>query len=407
MARIRLLPREATPDAGVLLRTRAIRGFGDGFVSVLLPLHLATLGMGNTGVGAVVTATLVGSAALTLAVGLLAHRFPRRGLLLRASLLMTATGIGFAVVHDFWPLFVVAFVGTLNPSSGDVSVFLPTEQALLPQTVAASARTSLYARYSLVGSLSAAFGALAAGLPEYVANRTSLGLGSALDGMFLLYGALGLVALVLYRSLSPAIEPAGGKTSRPLGPSKRTVYRLSALFSLDSFGGGFVVQSILALWLFQKFDLSVATAGTIFFWTSLFAAFSQLAAPRLAARIGLVQTMAYTHLPANLFLIATPFMPTLPLAIATLLARSLVSSMDVPARTSYVMAVVTPEERPAAASVTNVPRSLASALGPFPAGYLLGLTTFGWPLVIGGTLKATYDLLLLGMFRKLKPPEET
>jgi predicted MFS family arabinose efflux permease len=225
--------------------------------------------------------------------------------------------------------------------------------------------------------------------------------------MFLLYGALGLVALVLYRSLSPAIEPAGGKPSRPLGPSKRTVYRLSALFSLDAFGGGFVVQSILALWLFQKFDLSVATAGTIFFWTSLFAAFSQLAAPRLAARIGLVQTMAYTHLPANLFLIATPFMPTLPLAIATLLARSLVSSMDVPARTSYVMAVVTPEERPAAASVTNVPRSLASALGPFPAGYLLGLTTFGWPLVIGGTLKAAYDLLLLGMFRKLKPPEET
>ncbi|MEA2514891.1 MAG: hypothetical protein QOJ59_4380, partial [Thermomicrobiales bacterium] len=198
----------------------------------------------------------------------------------------------------------------------------------------------------------------------------------------------------------------GGRSISPLGASKRTVYRLAALFSLDSLGGGFVVQSLLALWLFQRFDLSVATTGTIFFWSGLFSAFSQLAAPRLAARIGLVQTMVFTHLPANLFLIATPFMPTLPLAIATLLARSLVSSMDVPARTSYVMAVVSPEERPAAASVTNVPRSLASALGPFPAGYLLGLSTFGWPLVIGGTLKAVYDLLLLAMFHKLKPPEE-
>jgi MFS family permease len=405
--RLRLLPREATSDAGLLLRTRAIRGFGDGFVSVLLPLHLATLGFGTTRVGAVVTATLVGSAALTLAVGLLAHRFPRRALLLRASLLMAATGVGFALVHDFWPLLVVAFVGTLNPSSGDVSVFLPTEQALLPQTVAASGRTSLFARYSLAGSLSAAVGALCAGLPEILSNRTSIHLGNALDGMFLLYGALGLATMLVYRSLSPAIEPAGGPAKAPLGPSKKTVYRLAALFSLDSLGGGFVVQSLLALWLYQKFDLSVATTGTIFFWTGLFAAFSQLAAPRLAARIGLVQTMVFTHLPANLFLIATPFMPTLPLAIFCLLARSLVSSMDVPARTSYVMAVVTPEERPAAASVTNVPRSLASALGPFPAGYLLGLTTFGWPLVIGGTLKAIYDLLLLGMFRRLKPPEET
>ncbi|MEA2523491.1 MAG: hypothetical protein QOF73_718 [Thermomicrobiales bacterium] len=406
VTRLSLLPREATSDAGILLRTRAIRGFGDGFVSVLLPLHLATLGFGNTRVGAVVTATLVGSAALTLAVGLLAHRFPRRALLLRASLLMAATGLGFAFVHDFWPLLVVAFVGTLNPSSGDVSVFLPTEQALLPQTVAASGRTSLFARYSLAGSLSAAVGALAAGLPEFLDHRTSLRLDHALDGMFLLYGALGLTTLAFYRSLSPAVEPAGGRSISPLGASKRIVYRLAALFSLDSLGGGFVVQSLLALWLFQRFDLSVATTGTIFFWSGLFSAFSQLAAPRLAARIGLVQTMVFTHLPANLFLIATPFMPTLPLAIATLLARSLVSSMDVPARTSYVMAVVSPEERPAAASVTNVPRSLASALGPFPAGYLLGLSTFGWPLVIGGTLKAVYDLLLLAMFQKLKPPEE-
>lgn len=402
-----LLPPEASADAGVLLRTRALRGFGDGFVSVLLPLHLTTLGFGNTRVGAIVTATLVGSAAVTLGVGLLAHRYPRRALLFRASALMILTGLGFIFVRDFWPLIIVAFIGTMNPSAGDVSIFLPTEQALLPQTVSSSARTALFARYSIAGSLCGAFGALAAGLPEFLSDRTSIGLPGALDLMFLLYSLIGVAVFLLYRSLSPAIEPGPGKTNRPLVESKQTVYKLSAVFSIDSLGGGFVVQSILALWLFQRFDLSVSTTGTIFFWTGLFSAFSQLAAPRLARRIGLIQTMVFTHLPASLLLIATPFMPTLPLAIATLLLRSLVSAMDVPARTSYVMAVVSPEERPAAASVTNVPRSLASAIGPFPAGYLLGLTTFGWPLIIGGTLKATYDLLLFAMFQKVKPPEET
>ena len=404
--RIRVVPKDATDDAAVLLRTRAVRAFGDGFVSVLLPLHLTSLGLSTTRIGLVVTATLVGSAALTLLVGLVAYRMGRRALLLRVSVLMMLTGLGFAFVHDFWPLLLVAFLGTLNPSSGDVSVFLPTEQALLPQTVTAGSRTALFARYSLMGTLFAAFGALAAGLPEFLANQSALTLRTTLDLMFVLYGVLGLIVLWLYRSLSPAIEPADKGATTPLGPSKPIVYRLAALFSLDSFAGGFVVQSLLALWLFQRFDLSVATTGTIFFWTGLLSAFSQLAAPRLAERIGLVKTMAYTHIPANIFLMLTPFMPTLPLAIATLLLRSMVSAMDVPARTSYVMAVVTPAERPAAASVTNVPRSLAAAASPSLSGWLLGLSTFGWPLVIGGALKVTYDLLLLKMFKDVRPPEE-
>ncbi|MCC6792824.1 MAG: MFS transporter [Thermomicrobiales bacterium] len=404
--RIPFLPDGATGDAAVLLRTRAVRAFGDGFVSVILPLHLASLGLSNARIGFVVTATMVGSAALTLFVGLVAYRVGRRALLLRVSLLMLLTGLGFAFVHDFWPLLLVAFLGTLNPSSGDVSVFLPTEQALLPQTVSAASRTTLFARYSLVGSLLAAFGALASGLPELLVDRTSLSLRTSLDLMFVIYGALGLVIFWQYRTLSPAIEPADKGANTPLGPSRPIVYKLAALFSLDSFAGGFVVQSLLALWLFQRFDLSVATTGTIFFWTGLCSAFSQLAAPRLARKIGLVRTMAYTHIPANIFLILTPFMPTLPLAIATLLLRSLVSSMDVPARTSYVMAVVTPAERPAAASVTNVPRSLATAASPSLSGWLLSLTTFGWPLLIGGVLKVAYDLLLLKMFKDVQPPEE-
>lgn len=402
----RLLPNQTSPDAAVLLQARAMRAFGDGFVSVLLPLHLTTQGFTVFQVGAIATATLVGSAALTMSVGLVAYRTRRRVLLVRASILMAVTGLGFTLLHDFWPLLVVAFIGTLNPSSGDVSVFLPTEQALLPQTVSSRERTALFARYSLIGSLVAALGALCAGLPEFAVRQTGVSLDQALDGMFLLYALLGLAALWLYRGLSPAIEPDEETATTPLGPSKPVVYRLAALFSLDSFGGGFVVQSLLALWLFQRFDLSVATTGIIFFWTGLLSAFSALVAVRIARRIGLLNTAVFTHLPANLFLVLTPFMPNLELALTCLLLRSALSSMDVPVRNSYVMAVVRPEERPAAASVTSVPRSLAAALSPLLSGYLLGLSTFGWPLVIGGVLKSLYDVGLLVMFRAVRPPEE-
>ena len=402
----RFLPAGASADAVRILQARGIRAFGDGFVSVLLALHLRNLGFSTFEVGAVVTATLVGSAALTLGVGLVAHRLRLRTLLLRAALLMAATGLGFAFVHAFWPLIVVAFVGTLNPSSGDVSVFLPTEQALLPRTVGDRQRTALFARYSRVGGLAAAVGALCAGLPQLVSDRTGIGLDRALDGMFLLYALLGLSTILLYRELSPAVELEPGTARAPLRESRGVVLRLAALFSLDSFGGGFVVQSLLALWLFERFDLSVATAGTIFFWTGLLGAASFLVAPRLAERIGAINTMVFTHLPANVFLMLAAFMPTLPLALACLLLRSALSSMDVPVRTSYVMAVVTPAERAAAASVTNVPRSLAAAVGPLLSGWMLGVTTFGWPLVVAGSLKALYDLLLLRQFRSLRPPEE-
>ncbi|MGH2561216.1 MAG: MFS transporter [Thermomicrobiales bacterium] len=396
--RWRLLPAGATGDAATLLEARAIRAFADGFVSVLLPLHLTTLGLGNAQIGLVVTATLVGSAALTLFLGLVAFRYGRRALLLRASLLMVATGLGFAFLDGFWPLLAVALVGTINPTANDVSVFLPTEQALLSQTVTASARTALFARYSLVGALSAAFGSLAAALPEVVAGRAAVSLDRALDGMFVLYALIGLATMTRYVRLSPAIESVRGSAMRPLGESRGIVYRLAAVFSIDSFAGGFIVQSLIALWLFERFDLSVSTAGAIFFWSNLLAALSQLAAPWLAARIGLINTMVFTHLPANVLVMLTPFMPSPWLAVALLLARSALSQMDIPARQSYVMAVVSPEERPAAASVTNVPRSLAAAGSPFLSGYLLSLTTFGWPLLIGGALKA--------MFQKVRPPEE-
>jgi MFS family permease len=404
--RFRFLPEGTSPDAAILIAARGMRAFGDGFVSILLPVHLASLGFSATRIGVLTTATLLGSAALTLLVGQIAHRWRRIDLLLRTAMLMIATGVGFFLLDGFWPLIVLAFVGTINPSTGDVSVFLPTEQSLLPQTSSEVNRTTLFSRYSLTGSLVAALGSLCAGLPELAEHLFGTSQDNAVSAMFLLYAGLGVGIALLYRRLSPAIEPPPTPDVPALGPSKRAVYRLAALFSIDSFAGGFTLQSVIALWLFLKFDLSVATAGTIFFWAGLLSAFSQLLAPVVARRIGLVNTMVFSHLPANIFLILTPLMPSLPLAILFLLMRSALAQMDVPARTSYVMAVVTPAERPAAASITNVPRSLATAISPTIAGSLLGTTVFGWPLIIGGSLKATYDLLLLAMFRQHRPPEE-
>ena len=402
---LRLLPASATPEAGLLLTTRGLRAFGDGLVSLLLPVYLVGRGFGAVEVGAIATATLAGSSLLTLLVGLHAHRFPARGVLLGAALLMALTGAAFALVDGFWPLLLVAFVGTLNPSAGDVSLFLPLEQAWLAHTAADRDRTALFARYSLVGSLAGALGALAAGLPQLLGGVLPGGLGTALEAAFLLYATLGLASFLLYRRLPPeAPDPAA--PPRPLGKSRRTVLRLAALFSVDAFAGGLVVQSLLALWLLERFGLSLATTGAIFFWSGLLSAASYLAAVPLARRVGLVNTMVFTHLPANVCLVLVPFAPNLAMAIILLLVRSALSQMDVPTRTSYVMAVVEPAERAAAASVTAVPRGLAAAASPLLAGWLLASSGFGWPLVAGGGLKIAYDLALLAMFRKVRPPEE-
>lgn len=400
------MPPGTLPDARLLLAARALRAFGDGYVSLLLPYYLTLLGYSALEIGLLVTATLLGSGLLTLTIGFIAHRHSTRHLLLAASLLMAATGLAASVFTDFWPLLVIAAIGTLNPAANDVTPFSPLEQTLLARATSPQSRTALFARYSLTGALVAAIGAQAAGVPDLFAGAGDAGMLAAVRGMFVLYGFLGLASLLLYRRLSPALEPEAHEQPVPLGKSRRMVYTLAALFSVDSFAGGFAVQSLLALWLFQRFDLSVAAAGSIFFWTGLLTAFSHLAAARVAARFGLINTMVFTHLPANVFLILVPFMPTLELALLFLFLRSALSSMDVPARTSYVMAVVSPGERPAAASITAVPRSLASALSPSIAGALLVASPFGWPLVICGALKIVYDLTLLRMFSAVKPPEE-
>ena len=393
-------------DVNRLLVAKGLRAFGDGFVSLLLPVYLLQLGFSPLQVGIIATTTLLGSGLLTLLVGLHAHRYHYRTLLLAATLLMAGTGLGFAFVSDFWPLLVIALVGTLNPSSGDVSVFLPLEHAVLSRIVEAKERTAVFARYSLVGSLVAALGSLATALPGVVTSSIGWSTLAAMQAMFVLYALLGGLSALAYRGLPRALSTDVKQPIAPLTRSKKTVYTLAALFSLDAFGGGFVVQSMVALWLFQNFSMSLAAAGTLFFWTGVLTAFSYLVAVRIANRIGLVNTMVFTHIPSSLCLIAIPFMPSLAGVIVLLFIRSALSQMDVPTRSSYVMAIVLPSERAAAASITSVPRSLASAVSPFLSGWLLGVSAFGWPLVIAGALKIVYDLLLLVMFRKVRPPEE-
>ena len=403
--------RNSSPGAGhaVIRRalwSRGLRAFGDGYVSVLLPLYLLELGFGALEVGIIATATLLGSGVLTLAVGLQARHFHYRTVLLAAAMLMAATGFAFASVTDFWPLVAIAFIGTLNPSAGGVSVFLPLEHSLISSVVDDHNRTAVFARYSLIGSLVAALGALFAGLPQLLTAQAIVSMKGALQAMFVLYGVCGVIAALIYARLPRDGASAREQSAGRLTSSKKMVYKLAALFSLDSFAGGLVLESMLVLWLFNRFQLSPALAGTIFFWTGVLSAFSYLVAVRIARRIGLVNTMVFTHLPSSLFLILVPFMPTLGWAIALLLARSALSQMDVPTRTSYVMAIVPPAERAAAASMTSVPRSFTAALGPLLAGSLLSVSGFGWPLIVAGALKISYDLLLLYTCRNVRPPEE-
>src|SRR6516225_238253 len=353
------------PDIVNLYAARAARGFGDGFAAIILPAYLLEIGFDPFQIGLVATAALLGSAATTLVVGFLAPRYQLRTLLLACAALMVVTGIA---IPGFQHLVFIAAI-------------------------------------AFIGALSIAAGALAAGAPDLL---VSLGMGriGALQAMFYVYAALGLVGALFYSRLPRAEVKEAAPRATALGPSRRTVYKLAALFSLDSFAGGFTVQSLMALWLFERFDLSLAAASAFFFWSNVLTAFSYPVAARLGKRFGLVNTMVFTHIPSSVCLILAAFSPTLTIVLALLLVRSALSQMDVPTRTSYVMAVVTPAERTAAASVTAVPRSLASSISPALSGALLSTSFAGLPLVVCGVLKIAYDLSLLFSFRHIKPPEE-
>jgi MFS family permease len=318
---------------------------------------------------------------------------------------MITTGLAFAASSAYAVVLLVAFMGTINPSSGSVSIFVPLEHAVLSRSVSDESRTKMFARYSLIGALAAAVGALASGSPDVLATMGVSRL-TALKSMFVVYAVLGVAGGFMYARIPAEAPQVEEKPVAALGPSRGIVYKMAALFSIDAFAGGFAVQSLVALWLFTKFGLSLSAAGLFFFWTGVLSAFSFPVAAWLSARIGLVNTMVFTHIPSSLCLILAAVAPTLEVALALLLLRAALSQMDVPTRSSYVMAVVTPPERPAAASVTSVPRSLAAAASPAMAGALFAAGFEAWPLVICGVLKILYDLVLLWAFRHIKPPEE-
>ena len=389
----------------LLYAGRGLRGFGDGFAVIILPAYLTALGLNPFQIGIVAAAALLGSSILTLVVGFFAPKHDLRNLLLLGAALMVATGIAFPNVEHIALIVLVAFFGTINPSTGDTGVLVPLEHAMLAQGAPDQERTRVFARYSLIGALAMASGALAAVAPDFLASSGISKL-SAFKFMFYVYALLGILAAILYRFL-PHAQAQEAAPSTALGPSRWVVYKLATLFSLDSFAGGFVVQSLLALWLFERFDMSLSAAGLFFFWSGVLTAFSYPVAAWLSKRVGLINTMVFTHIPSSIFLIMAAFSPNLPLALALLLIRSALSQMDVPTRTSYVMAVVTPPERTAAASLTAVPRSLASSLSPALAGALLATPFSGLPLVVCGVLKILYDVALLTSFRHIKPPEES
>lgn len=389
----------------LLYAARALRGFGDGFAVVVLPAYLSAIGFDAAQVGLVAAAALFGTAVFTLAIGFVAPRFDLRNMLIVGAALMICTGLAFAQVEAIGFIIAVAFFGSVNPSTGDIGVLIPIEHAMLTYGVTDEDRTHTFARYSLIGALSMAVGALGAAIPDVL---VTLGIErvSAFKLMFYGYAALGLASAAIYLCL-PHAHIEQRPAAAPLKASRSVVYKLAALFSLDAFAGGFVVQSLLAIWLFRRFDMSLTAASVFFFWSSLLSAFSYPLAARIAKYIGLVNTMVFTHIPSSVCLIFAAVSPNLPVALGFLLVRSALSQMDVPTRSSYVMAVVTPPERPAAASVTAVPRSLASSLSPALAGALLTTPFLGLPLILCGTLKIVYDIALLFSFRHIKPPEET
>jgi MFS family permease len=387
-----------TPDGGRLIASRGLRGYADGLIAASLAAYLGSeLGYSGAKIGVIVTGMLLGSAVLTMFTGAWGWRFGRRTLLRTGAVLMVLTGLVFATSTAFVVLVVVGVVGTMNPSGSDVNVVQPIEQSLLPVTTSTENRSRIFARYTFFGGTLAALGALSAGLPAR--------LGWPADSVFVVYAVAGVLMLAVYWSMSAEVELAQKAASAPLGPSRTIVYRLAALFSLDAFGGGFAVQSLIVLWLLRRHHFTVGKAGAVLGVMQIVAAASGYGAVRIERRLGPLRTMAFTHLPGQILLIGAALMPNAPLAVACLIGRSVVSSMDVPVRNAYVMSVVTPAERAAAASVTNVPRSLAAALPPLAAGWLLDRTTFGWPLIIAGSLKIVYDLLLLRMAARERAAE--
>ena len=411
------LPHHLDRDTRLLFATRFIRLFAYGSLSVVLVFYLVGLGLSEQQVGLLLTLTLVGDTAISLAITTRADRVGRRRMLIVGALLMTGAGLVFASTANLWVLLLAGTIGVLSPSGHEVGPFLPIEQAALSHVVTDRNRTEVFAWYTLTGSLATALGALSAGVITRVLQEAAMSPVSSYRAVVILYAALGVVLAAVFAGLSHRTEAAsyGDTTSTAtmisglsgLERSRGVVMKLSALFALDSFGGGFVVQAFAAYWFHLRFGVDPAALGAIFFWANVFAGLSALLASRLAARIGLIKTMVFTHLPSNVLLILVPLMPSLWWAVAVLLLRFSISQMDVPARQSYVMAVVTPEERAAAGGVTGVARTIGASISPFFVGLMFARPAlWNLPFFLAGTLKIVYDVVLYRQFVAARPPEE-
>ena len=397
-------------DIILLFSTRVIRLFCYGFLSVVLALYLTETGFNEKMVGLLFTLTLVGDAGITLWLTTQADRFGRRKTLLIGALLMVGAGIVFVITHNIIILMAAAIIGVISPSGNEIGPFLSVEQAGLTELISNEKRTKIFAWYNMVGSFATATGALAGGWLAQILQGNGWTKLEAYRAVLTGYGFGGLMLVVLFLFVSPAIEVTHSteiKHTLGLDRSRKVVLKLSALFALDAFAGGLIVQSMIAYWFHVKFGVESGVLGSIFFCANVLAGISALLAAPLAAKFGLINTMVFTHIPSNILLMLVPLMPNLPFSIGVLLARFSISQMDVPTRQSYTMAVVEPDERSAASGVTAIARSIGASLSPTLTGILFSIPAFfNAPLFLAGGLKIVYDLLLFREFRSVKPPEE-
>ncbi|HYT18343.1 MAG TPA: MFS transporter [Thermoplasmata archaeon] len=385
-------------DGKLIFLEKTIRTVPYGFLGVIFGVYLAQLSFTPVAIGIVLTATVLSSAVYTLVISFIADRIGRRKTLVFFALTDFVAGTLLFVSKDWWAPVLAGIVGNMTVGAGEVGPFLSLETAILPRTASPNRRTLAFSIYNLVGYGASAAGALLAGLPNSIGYSP----------LFLGYMISGLLGAALYSNLSSSVEPDPGAAIRsPLSPrGLPIVARLSALFAVDAFGGGFIGQSILSYYFYLRFGLDLSTLGAIFFATQLVTALSFLLAERIARRIGLLRTMVFTHVPSNVLLIAVAFAPTALSAVSILLCRQSLSQMDVPTRQSYVMSIVDEQDRTAAAGLTSASRTVSSSVSPSLAGYALANLWIGTPLVAAGALKLVYDLLIYRSFRRVRPPEE-
>jgi MFS family permease len=399
-------------DGYLLFSTRIIRLFAYGFLSVVLALYLIEVGLTEEQVGLLLTLTLAGDASVSLWLTSSADRIGRRWMLLLGAGLMILAGVVFILTRNPILLTIAAIVGVISPSGNEIGPFLSIEQASLTQLLPGQTRTRAFAWYNLAGSFATATGALMGGWLAQTLQSNGLSALEAYRVVLVGYALAGLALVLCFLSLSPAVEvstPATNSTATLLGlhKSRGVVLKLSSLFAIDAFAGGLIVQSMMAFWFHIRFGVETGIIGSIFFGANILAGISALLAARIAAKIGLINTMVFTHIPSNILLILVPLMPNLPLAITALLMRFSISQMDVPTRQSYTMAVVAPDERSAASGVTSIARSIGAAISPTLTGIFLSIPALiSAPLFLSGGLKIVYDLLLYQSFRSIKPPEE-